>query len=146
MPLEPSSQLRLLGYLALALVVAGNAAGNVLLKIGAGVSDSRQMLFGLVAWQTLLGMACFGFGLLQVDDGLVVGVGGDRGILLGYFDVRGVGCQLHLESSDLPGGVIDLLPGALDLLLARHLGTSGRGTDAGRTGQEERGDESNTST
>lgn len=64
MPLEPSSQLRLLGYLALALVVAGNAAGNVLLKIGAGVSDSRQMLFGLVAWQTLLGMACFGFGLL----------------------------------------------------------------------------------
>lgn len=64
MQLDPSMNVRVLGYLALALVVIGNAAGNVLLKLGAGVNDSRQMLFGLVAWQTLLGMACFGFGLL----------------------------------------------------------------------------------
>lgn len=63
MPSIPADA-RWLGYAALALVVAGNATGNLLLKLGAGISESRQLLFGLVAWQTLAGMACFGFGLL----------------------------------------------------------------------------------
>lgn len=62
--MENLSHVRWLGYAALGLVVAGNAIGNVLLKMGAGVSDTRQMLFGIVPWQTILGMGCFGFGLL----------------------------------------------------------------------------------
>lgn len=54
---------RFLGFAALALVIVGNAAGNVLLKLGANPNVSRP-LFGLFAWQTVAGVACFGFGIL----------------------------------------------------------------------------------
>lgn len=55
---------RLLAYAALGLVIAGNSLGNLLLKLGANVSDARQLIFGFVAWQTLAGMSCFAAGLL----------------------------------------------------------------------------------
>jgi drug/metabolite transporter (DMT)-like permease len=64
MPWDNVTGLRWLGFAALGLVVVGNAAGNVLLKIGADVVDRQRMLFGIVAWQSVLGMACFGFGLI----------------------------------------------------------------------------------
>ncbi|HLS25552.1 MAG TPA: hypothetical protein VK063_06735 [Beutenbergiaceae bacterium] len=89
---------------------------------------------------------CFGFRLLQVHGGLVVQVGGDRGVLLCHFHVRGVGRQLHLEVGDLSGGVINALPGPFDLLLARRLRRGDRRTDAGAAGEQERGDDGNTST
>ena len=54
---------RILGFAALALVIIGNAAGNVLLKLGANPNASRS-LFGLVSWQTAAGIACFGFGII----------------------------------------------------------------------------------
>jgi drug/metabolite transporter (DMT)-like permease len=59
----PMESQRFLGFAALALVIIGNAAGNVLLKIGANPNAGRQ-LFGLFAWQTIAGVACFGFGIL----------------------------------------------------------------------------------
>ena len=52
-----------LGFVALALVVLGNAAGNVLLKLGASPNANR-FVFGLFSWQTLAGIACFGFGIV----------------------------------------------------------------------------------
>lgn len=52
------------GYIALALVILGNAAGNILLKIGANGDRSGKLLFGVLPWQTLGGIACFGFGVL----------------------------------------------------------------------------------
>jgi drug/metabolite transporter (DMT)-like permease len=55
---------RFAGYLALGLVIVGNSIGNVLLKLGANVTDSRQMVLGLLPWQTVAGMSCFAFGLL----------------------------------------------------------------------------------
>lgn len=61
---SPPGSERLLGFLALGLVVAGNATGNLLLKLGAGVKNADQLLFGLVAWQTLAGIASFGGGIL----------------------------------------------------------------------------------
>lgn len=64
MPWENAASLRGLGFLALGLVILGNAVGNVLLKVGAGISDRQHLWFGIVAWQTLAGMACFGFGLI----------------------------------------------------------------------------------
>lgn len=54
---------RFLGFAALALVIVGNAAGNLLLKLGANPNASRQ-LFGLLNWQTAAGIACFGFGII----------------------------------------------------------------------------------
>ena len=54
---------RFLGFAALAIVIIGNAAGNVLLKLGAGPNVNRS-LFGVFAWQTIGGIACFGFGIL----------------------------------------------------------------------------------
>jgi len=54
---------RSLGFAALALVVLGNAAGNVLLKLGASASANR-VIFGMFCWQTLAGIACFGFGII----------------------------------------------------------------------------------
>jgi len=59
----PMDSQRYLGFAALALVIVGNAAGNVLLKLGANPNAGRQ-LFGLFAWQTVAGVACFGFGIL----------------------------------------------------------------------------------
>lgn len=64
MPSDIGSNLRWAGYAALTLVIVGNAVGNVLLKLGADAADDRKILFGLFGWQTFLGMACFGFGLL----------------------------------------------------------------------------------
>jgi len=55
---------RLVGFLALALVIAGNATGNILLKIGATVPQ-KNTLFGLLSWQTIAGIACFAFGILS---------------------------------------------------------------------------------
>jgi drug/metabolite transporter (DMT)-like permease len=52
------------GYLALALVILGNAAGNILLKIGANAAKSNNLLFGVLPWQTFAGIACFGLGVL----------------------------------------------------------------------------------
>ena len=52
------------GYLALAVVIIGNAAGNLLLKIGADITNPRQLLFGLFPWQTVAGIACFALGIL----------------------------------------------------------------------------------
>jgi drug/metabolite transporter (DMT)-like permease len=54
---------RLLGFAALALVIIGNAAGNVLLKLGASPNASRLQL-GPFNWQTVAGVVCFGFGVL----------------------------------------------------------------------------------
>jgi len=54
---------RLLGFIALALVILGNAAGNVLLKLGANPNANR-IVFGLFGWQTALGVLCFGFGVI----------------------------------------------------------------------------------
>jgi len=59
--LTPQDLQRLLGFLALGLVVIGNACGNVLLKLGANARGPA--LFGPVAWQTLGGVACFGAGI-----------------------------------------------------------------------------------
>lgn len=55
---------RLLGVVALALVIAGNAAGNILLKLGANAAKYRPALMGVINWQTMLGICCFAFGIL----------------------------------------------------------------------------------
>jgi drug/metabolite transporter (DMT)-like permease len=55
---------RLLGLLALGAVVLGSSLGNVLLKIGARVSTSGNLVFGLLAWQTIAGIFAFGCGLI----------------------------------------------------------------------------------
>ena len=55
---------RVLGFLALALVVAGNAAGNILLKIGA-TAPRESALFGFLNWSTIGGIACFAIGILS---------------------------------------------------------------------------------
>jgi len=49
---------RLVGFAMLVLVILANAAGNVLLKIGAGPNVNRT-LFGVITWQTAAGVACF---------------------------------------------------------------------------------------
>lgn len=55
---------RLLGVAALALVIAGNAAGNIFLKLGANAAKQRPALLGIINWQTVLGLGCFAFGIL----------------------------------------------------------------------------------
>lgn len=52
------------GYVALALVIVGNAAGNILLKIGANTVKTNNLVLGIFPWQTLAGIACFAFGVL----------------------------------------------------------------------------------
>ena len=54
---------RFLGFTALALVILGNAAGNVLLKLGANPNTNR-IVFGLFGWQTAVGVLCFAFGVV----------------------------------------------------------------------------------
>jgi drug/metabolite transporter (DMT)-like permease len=54
---------RVIGFFALGLVIAGNAAGNIFLKLGAGAPPEKA-LFGLLSWQTIVGIACFAFGIL----------------------------------------------------------------------------------
>lgn len=55
---------RILGAVALALVIAGNAAGNIFLKLGADAARHRPAWLGIINWQTVLGVACFAFGIL----------------------------------------------------------------------------------
>jgi len=55
---------RWLAFAALGLVIVGNALGNLLLKLGADTPSGRPLLFGLVPWQTLAGVSCFGVGIL----------------------------------------------------------------------------------
>lgn len=55
---------RALGAVALALVIAGNAAGNIFLKLGADTARHRRTILGIINWQTLLGIGCFAFGIL----------------------------------------------------------------------------------
>lgn len=55
---------RALGFAALGLVIVGSSFGNLLMKIGADVRDPDGLLFGLVAWQTIAGIASFGCGVL----------------------------------------------------------------------------------
>lgn len=55
---------RTLGAVALALVIAGNAAGNIFLKLGANAARERPAIFGIVNWQTVVGIGCFAFGIL----------------------------------------------------------------------------------
>jgi drug/metabolite transporter (DMT)-like permease len=52
------------GYVALVLVIIGNVAGNLLLKIGSGADKTQELLFGRFPWQTLAGFMCFGLGVL----------------------------------------------------------------------------------
>ena len=52
------------GYFALALVIVGNAAGNIFLKLGANLPKSGVLGFGFLQWQTLSGIACFALGVL----------------------------------------------------------------------------------
>jgi drug/metabolite transporter (DMT)-like permease len=61
--LNPLDSQRLLSFALLAFVILANAAGNVLLKIGANSAASR-LLFGLCSWQTAAGISCFGLSVL----------------------------------------------------------------------------------
>lgn len=49
---------------ALALVIVGNAAGNIFLKLGATAAKTRPPFLGILNWQTVVGIGWFGFGLL----------------------------------------------------------------------------------
>jgi drug/metabolite transporter (DMT)-like permease len=51
------------GFLALALVISCNAAGNILLKLGADPNASR-VLFGMFSLRTAAGIVCFSFSVL----------------------------------------------------------------------------------
>lgn len=55
---------RLLGFAALSAVVVASSLGNILLKLGARITESDQLLFGFVSWQTLFGIASFGCGVI----------------------------------------------------------------------------------
>lgn len=55
---------RWVGFAALATVIAGNALGNLLLKLGADARRDDTLLFGFANWQTLTGVGCFAFGIL----------------------------------------------------------------------------------
>jgi drug/metabolite transporter (DMT)-like permease len=55
---------RAIGFFALTLVIIGNAAGNLFLKIGA-MMPHKNALFGLSNWQTIAGIACFAFGIVS---------------------------------------------------------------------------------
>jgi drug/metabolite transporter (DMT)-like permease len=55
---------RALGAVALALVIAGNAAGNIFLKLGADAARQRPALLGIINCPTVLGIGCFAFGIV----------------------------------------------------------------------------------
>jgi multidrug transporter EmrE-like cation transporter len=48
-----------IAYSAMFAVVFGNVTGNVLMKAGGSVEPNRTILFGIIAWQTLAGIAFF---------------------------------------------------------------------------------------
>ena len=62
--MESLTHTRIMGFLALILVIAGNAAGNLLLKVGA-MTPQKNALFGLCNWQTIAGIGCFAFGIVS---------------------------------------------------------------------------------
>ncbi len=64
MGIEQGLGVRWLAFAALGLVIVGNAVGNLLLKLGADTPAGRPLLFGLLPWQTVAGIGCFGFGIL----------------------------------------------------------------------------------
>lgn len=55
---------RLLGFAALGAVIIASSIGNVLLKLGAKVSLEGSLFMGLIAWQTIAGILCFGSGVI----------------------------------------------------------------------------------
>lgn len=55
---------RLLGYVALGVVILGSSLGNLLLKLGAKASASGNLILGVLTWQTIAGILCFGCGLI----------------------------------------------------------------------------------
>lgn len=61
--MDSISEPRVAAFFALALVIAGNAAGNILLKLGASVPP-QSAIIGLISWQTIAGVGCFAFGIL----------------------------------------------------------------------------------
>jgi len=54
---------KLVGYAAFAAVIAFNAGGNLLLKLGADAPPERQ-LFALASWQSFAGIACFALAVI----------------------------------------------------------------------------------
>ncbi len=54
---------KLAGYAAFAAVIAFNAGGNLLLKIGAEAPPERQLL-GIGSWLSLAGIACFALAII----------------------------------------------------------------------------------
>jgi|CXWL01.1.fsa_nt_gi drug/metabolite transporter (DMT)-like permease len=54
---------RLVGYAAFAAVIAFNALGNLMLKVGANAPPVRYS-FDLVSWQSLAGIGCFACAVL----------------------------------------------------------------------------------
>lgn len=58
-----SDSARLLGFAALGIAILGNAAGNLLLKLGANATSNR-IIFGIFGWQTAAGIACFALNVI----------------------------------------------------------------------------------
>ena len=56
-------QQRLLGFIALGVVIIGSSMGNVLLKLGARTSAGESVL-GVTNWLTVAGVLSFGCGVL----------------------------------------------------------------------------------
>lgn len=57
-----STFLAVLPWVALCLVIAGNSAANLLLKVGA--TQDRQWFFGILGWRSIIGIGCFGVAIL----------------------------------------------------------------------------------
>lgn len=55
---------RVFSILALAAVIVLNATGNIFLKLGADDTHQRAAFLGIFNWQTIVGIACFGLGLI----------------------------------------------------------------------------------
>lgn len=54
--LEPTT---LLGFAAM---IAFTVAANLMLKLGAGVAEAQRVLFGILGWKSMVGLALFGCG------------------------------------------------------------------------------------
>lgn len=57
-----SREPRILGYAALGMVILGSSLGNVFFKMGAHAGLADAPFFGLLRWQTIIGVGCFGLG------------------------------------------------------------------------------------
>ncbi len=62
--MESTISPRTLSILALGAVVMLNATGNIFLKLGSDATHQRAAFLGIFNWQTIAGIACFGFGLI----------------------------------------------------------------------------------